>query len=185
MPDFSGLTPQMWFVLVLLISTVILSLLNWLRPDVLAMLILVTIGASQLLEPEQLFSGFSSDAVIALMAVMILSAGLEKSGITTCVSRWILKISREHPNKIMALLMITSGALASFLRSLGTVALFLPIVSRIHARTSISKSRSHLQNRNRTLRHPTDCEGDVPSALAAASERVPGKKEPGSPPRFH
>jgi len=141
MPDFSGLTPQMWFVLVLLISTVILSLLNWLRPDVLAMLILVTIGASQLLEPEQLFSGFSSDAVIALMAVMILSAGLEKSGITTCVSRWILKISREHPNKIMALLMITSGALASFLRSLGTVALFLPIVSRIHARTSISKSR--------------------------------------------
>jgi len=136
-----NLTPQMWFVLILLVSTIILSLLNWLRPDVLAMLVLMVIGGSRFLESDQLFAGFSSEAVITLMAVMILSAGLEKSGLTSVISRWILKLSREHPSKIMALLMVSSGILASFLRSLGTVALFLPIVSRIHARTSISKSR--------------------------------------------
>jgi di/tricarboxylate transporter len=136
-----GLTWDIIVVLAILTMTIVLSLSNFIRVDVVAVLVLVVIGLTRLLPPEQLFSGFSSEAVISLIAVMIIGAGLEKSGIALKLARWILKSSRERPNKINTLLMIVSGFLSAVMRGLGTVALLLPVVGRITARTGIPKSR--------------------------------------------
>ena len=71
---------------------------------------------------------------------MIISFGLENAGISVHVARWMLTIGKERPHKVLLLLMVIAGLLASFMRSVGTVALFLPIVTRITARTKISKN---------------------------------------------
>lgn len=141
MPETIPLTVDMVLVLGILIFTVILSLSNVIRSDVVAVLVLVVLGVTRLLPPEQLFSGFSNEAVMSMIAIMIIGAGLEKSGIAHRLARWILKIGREHPNKISTVLMLTSGVMSAFLRSLGTVALLLPVVTRITVRTGIPKSR--------------------------------------------
>lgn len=130
----------MLIVLGILAFTVVLFISNVIRVDVVAMFVLAFLGISNLLSPTQLFSGFSSDAVISIIAIMIISAGLENAGISHRVARWVLNIGSEHPQRVLFLLMMLSGLLASFMRSLGTVALFLPIVSRINARTGINKS---------------------------------------------
>ncbi len=135
-----GLTVDMVLVLGLLLFVATLFISDAIRVDVVAVLVLVVLGLTQLLPPEQLFAGFSSEAVISLIAIMIIGAGLENAGISVNVARWMLKIGKERPHKILFLLMTISGALASFMRSVGTVALFLPIVTRITARTKISKS---------------------------------------------
>jgi len=46
-----------------------------------------------------------------------------------------------RPNKINIFLMFSSGFLSAFMRSLGTVALLLPVVTKITVRTGIPKSR--------------------------------------------
>lgn len=135
-----GLTMDMVIVLGILTVTIVLFVSNIVRIDIVAMFVLVLLGLSRLLPPEQLFSGFSSDAVISVIAIMIISAGLENTGISFRVARWMLLIGRDHPHKILFLLMLISGFLASFMRSLGTVALLLPVAARINARTGISKS---------------------------------------------
>lgn len=134
-------TFEMLLVLGILVLTVFLSLSNFIRVDVVALLVLVILGITRLLPPEQLFSGFSSDAVMSLISVMIIGAGLEKSGIALRIARWILKLGRQRPNKINMVLMLSSGFLSAFMRSLGTVALLLPVVTRITMRTGIPKSR--------------------------------------------
>lgn len=136
-----GLTWDMMLVLAILTMTIILSLSNFIRVDIVAVLVLVLLGLTRLLPPEQLFSGFSSEAVISLIAIMIIGAGLEKSGIALKLARWILKSCRERPNQINTVLMLVSGLLSAFMRGLGTVALLLPVVGRIAARTGIPKSR--------------------------------------------
>lgn len=136
-----GLTWDMILVLAILTMTIVLSLSNFIRVDVVAVLVLVVLGLTRLLPPEQLFSGFSSEAVISLIAIMIIGAGLEKSGIALKFARWILKSCRERPNQINTVLMVVSGFLSAFMRGLGTVALLLPVVGRIAARTGIPKSR--------------------------------------------
>ena len=135
------LTLEILLVLSIFTFTFLLSLSSVIRIDVLAVLVLVIIGATGLLPPEQLFSGFSNEASISLIAIMIIGAGLEKSGIALRVARWILKLGKERPSRISTLLMAASGLLSAFMRSLGATALLLPIATRITARTNISKSR--------------------------------------------
>lgn len=125
--------------LIILIFTAFLFFSRILRSDVVAVLVLVIIGITKLLPPEQLFSGFSSEAVISLISIMIMSYGIENSGISLIVAKWLLKIARERPSKINLLLMITSGLLSSFMRSTGTVALLLPTITKITSRTGIEK----------------------------------------------
>lgn len=127
-------------VITILILTAILFISNAVRVDVAAALVLMSLGIFKLLPPEQLFSGFSSDAVISLIAIMIMSAGLDSTGITVRLARWMLKFGGESPRKILILLMSASSISASFMRSVGTVALFMPIVNRINSRTGISRT---------------------------------------------
>lgn len=135
-----GLTPEILLVLAILALTTVLFISNAIRIDVAAVLILVVMGVFRLLQPEELFSGFSSEAVISLIAIMIISAGLENTGINVRLSRWMIRVAGESPRKLLWLLMGSSGIFASFMRSVGTVALFMPIVNRINLRTGISKS---------------------------------------------
>jgi di/tricarboxylate transporter len=130
----------MLLVMGILVFTTVLSLSSFIRIDVVAVLVLLVLGVTQLLPPAQLFSGFSSEAVIALIATMVISAGLEKAGMAVKLSRWILRIGHEHPKEISRVLMIVSGLMAGFIRSLNTVALLLPVVSRISLRAGIQKS---------------------------------------------
>jgi len=127
-------------VLSILAFTIVLFVSNAIRVDVAAVLVLVALGLFKLLPPDQLFSGFSSEAVISLIAIMIISAGLESTGVSVRLARWVLQFGGENPRKIILLLMATAGLSASFMRSVGTVALFMPIVNRITTRTGISKS---------------------------------------------
>lgn len=125
--------------LIILIFTAFLFFSSILRTDVVAVLVLVIIGITKILPPEQLFSGFSSQAVISLIAIMIMSYGLENSGISLIAAKWLLNVGRERPKKISLLLMTFSGLLSGFMRSIGTVTLLLPIVTKISARTGITK----------------------------------------------
>lgn len=130
----------MVLVLAILLFTMVLFLSNAIRVDVAAVLVLVVLGIFKLLPPDQLFVGFSSEAVISLIAIMIISAGLEMTGVNVRVARWMLNFGGDDKRKIIWLLMAAAGLSASFMRSMGTVALFMPIVNRIHIRAGVEKS---------------------------------------------
>lgn len=127
-------------VLIILVGTGILFISNAVRIDVAAILVLMSLGLFKLLPSEQLFSGLSSDAVISLLAIMIISAGLDSTGITVRVAKGLLKFGGENPRKILLLLMTATALSASFMRNVGAVALFMPIVNRINSRTGISRT---------------------------------------------
>ena len=93
----STLTPEIILVLGLLFFTVFLFVSELVRIDVAAVSIMVALGLSTVvpgLEPvissNELFDGFSSNAVMSIIAVMIIGAGLDKTGIMSRVANWIL-----------------------------------------------------------------------------------------------
>jgi di/tricarboxylate transporter len=125
--------------LIILAFTAILFFSRIVRTDVVAVLVLVAIGITKLLPPDKLFAGFSSQAVISLIAIMIMSSGLESSGISLIVAKWLLKLGKSNHKKINLLLMSLSSVLSGFMRSSGTVTLLLPIANKISVRTGITK----------------------------------------------
>lgn len=139
MLGIEGLTPDIFLICLIIVLTIILFLTEIVSVDVVAFLILVLLGLTDLVPSDVLFSGFSSDAVISLIGIMIVGAGLERSGIVNIISDYILRIGHDNESRITLLLMSSAGFLSGFMRSVGTVALFLPVITRIRRQTGIAK----------------------------------------------
>ncbi|MBS0382606.1 MAG: SLC13 family permease [Proteobacteria bacterium] len=135
------LTPDMLLVLGLVGFTVIMFILDWVRPDVVALLVLVVIGITGLMPVDQLFNGFASNAVLSLMGIMIMGAGLDRTGVLNRAAAFILRLSGGVESRVSLLLNSTAGVLSSVIQSQALAALFLPVTSRISARTGMPLKR--------------------------------------------
>jgi di/tricarboxylate transporter len=135
------LSQDMVLVLVLLSATIGLFVSELVRIDIAAILVMVAIGILGLVPSRELFNGFASNAVISIIAVMILGAGLDRTGAMTVVSRWILKVGGNTVSRIVPLVSGTVGLISGVMQNVGATALFLPVMSRISVRTEIPLSR--------------------------------------------
>ena len=141
-------TTEMAVVVGALAFTVFLFVSEIIRVDLAAILVLVLIGIlsyipglENVADVTHLFDGFASNAVISIIAVMIVGAGLDKTGIMNKVAAQILKHGGTTEGRVMPIVSGTVGFISSFLQNVGAAALFLPVVSRISARTGIPLSR--------------------------------------------
>ncbi|MEO0368391.1 MAG: SLC13 family permease, partial [Pseudomonadota bacterium] len=143
-----ALTNEIIAVLGILSFAVVLFVFEVVRVDVVALLVLVLLGLSSMV-PEynglipihQLFNGFSSNAVMSIIAVMIIGAGLDKTGVMGIMAGTILKRAGKTESRIMVTLSVCVAYISSFMQNIGAAALFLPVVSRISRRTAIPLGR--------------------------------------------
>lgn len=144
-----ALTNEIIAVLGILSFAVILFVFEVVRVDVAALIVLVLLGLSSQVEAfngglvptYQLFDGFSSNAVMSIIAVMIIGAGLDKTGVMGVMAAQILKRAGKTEGKITFVLSACVAWISSFMQNIGAAALFLPVVSRISRRTAIPLSR--------------------------------------------
>lgn len=135
------LTSDMLMVLGLVLIAGTFFITEWLRVDVTAITIMVLLGLSGLVPGDQLFAGFASNAVMSVIAVMILGAGLDRTGVMNEVARLVLKLGGTSERRIQPLISGTVGVISGFMQNVGATALFIPVVSRISSRSGISQSR--------------------------------------------
>ncbi len=143
-----ALTLEMMVVLGLLSFTVFLFVSEIVRIDLAAVSVMVLLGAfsylpglGNLADVNDLFSGFSSNAVMSIIAVMVIGAGLDKTGLMSKVAALILKRGGTTETRIIPIVSSVVGVISSFMQNVGAAALFLPVISRISARTDIPMSR--------------------------------------------
>lgn len=129
------LSLDMMLVLGVLGIAIVLFVTEWLSADVAALLILLMLGLMKLLPPEQLFAGFASNAVIAILAAMILGVGLDRTGALNNVAGWILRVSGGDEGRLVLALSLVAGAISAFMQNPALVALMLPVAARIASRT--------------------------------------------------
>jgi len=145
-------TIEIAWVSALLVLTIYLFAFEIVGVDVAAATVMVLIGLTSLLAPYMglekglvdnmhLFDGFSSNAVISIIAVMIIGAGLDKTGLMSQVAAFILRIGGTTEARIIPIISSAVGFISSFMQNVGAAALFLPVVSRISARSGIPMSR--------------------------------------------
>jgi di/tricarboxylate transporter len=145
-------TIEIAWVTAILLLTIYLFAFEVVPVDVAAITIMVILGLTTLFAPfmgidqglvpsEALFNGFSSNAVVSIIAVMIIGAGLDRTGLMAKVANWILKIGGKTEGRIIPIISSTVAFVSSFMQNVGAAALFLPVVSRISSRTGLPLSR--------------------------------------------
>lgn len=122
------MTLEIVIVLGILAISVLLFITEWVRIDVVALLVLSGLAVTGVVTPADALSGFSSPAVVTVWAVLILSGALARTGVASLIGRRLMRLAGDSDLRLMVIIMLTVGILSGFMNTIGVVSLFLPVV---------------------------------------------------------
>ena len=126
------LLSQLAFGLIL-VGGLYLFITEKLRVDVTAMLILLALVLTGVLDSKQALSGFASEPAIIVAAVFVISGGLAATGISERLGAWIGRAGGRHEWRTVAVVMPAVALMAAFTHHVMVTAMMLPLLLR-HAR---------------------------------------------------
>ncbi len=135
------MTLEMMIVLAVLVVVILLFIFEWVRVDVVGIIMMVALPLLGVITPKQAISGLSSNAVVSIIAVIIIGAGLDKTGVMNILARHIIKVAGRSETRIMIVISSTVGLISSFMQNIGAAALFMPAATRISKQLGVPISR--------------------------------------------
>ncbi len=131
---------QLLFLLILA-GALYLFVSERLRVDVTAMITLLALVVTGVLDSRQALSGFASEPAIIVAAVFVISGGLAATGITERIGQWIGQVGGGTETRAVAVIMPVVAALSSFTHHVMVTAMMLPIITRLAKARGLSASR--------------------------------------------
>jgi di/tricarboxylate transporter len=135
------MTPDIALTLTIIVVATILFATEKIRVDVVALLVLLTVSLTGLIDSKDAFAGFSNPAVITVWAVYIVSGGLFVTGVADSIGQVISKIAGDNETKLIIVIMITCGFISAFMNNVGATAVLLPAIVSISRKTKIPASK--------------------------------------------
>ena len=123
----AGLTTQQLLFFIILISAFWLLFTEWLKNDVVAVLLILALALTGLLKPSEALSGFGSEPAIIAASIFVLSEALNQTGISQAIGDWIGRLAGGGYPRIVSTLMLTVAGLSAFTHHVTTTAMMLPV----------------------------------------------------------
>src|SRR5436190_6281801 len=135
------MTFQIGLLLVIIIAAVLLFWWERVSADVVALGLLLTLVFTGVLPAQQAFAGFSNDAVIMILGLLIMTAALQRTGVMDLAGRAVLRATGDNPTWILLAVMVASAGLGAFMSNTASTAFFLPIVMGVARKAAVSPSK--------------------------------------------
>mgnify|MGYP002712996467 CR=1 FL=1 len=135
------MTSEIALTLFVIVVAAVLVIMEWLRADVVALLVLSVLALTGLVTPTEARSGFSNSAVVTVWAMFIISGGLAATGVANALGDQVMRMAGKGEFRLLIMIMLTTAVLSAFMNNVGVVALMLPIVMSIARRNQIPPSR--------------------------------------------
>ncbi len=144
--------PQI-FVLLVLIIPLTLVFTNRLREDVAALLMAASLGVAQYLgmavvgpantpdAAHKALTGFGTPEVIALLSLFVITACLDKYGVTRWIAKKLLSLGGQSEGRLIGLFAFTAALLSLFMNTLAAGALLMPSALSASRRTGVKPSK--------------------------------------------
>jgi len=117
-------------VFITLFITLVLFIWGKIRYDFIALAALFIVTIFGVIPAEKTFSGFGHPAVITVVAVMIVSQGLQNSGLIDLIARWLGKLGKNMLLQTVILCTVT-GIASAFMNNVGAIAIMMPVAIKI------------------------------------------------------
>jgi di/tricarboxylate transporter len=138
---FLGIQPLQFTLLLILIGSVILLFTEWVRIDLTAILIILTLSLTGVLEPGDALSGFSSEPAILVAAVFVLNGALYYTGLSERLGNWIKRLAGNSLERAIAVVMPAVALLSAFTHHVTITALMLPPMLKLSRENEIPASK--------------------------------------------
>ncbi|MDX1653469.1 MAG: SLC13 family permease [Brumimicrobium sp.] len=135
------MTLSIGLVLGVLVIAFVFFLTGWLRPDIIAMLVLLSLVIMGIIEPIDAFQGFSSFAVMAIAGLLIIGEGLERTGVVKWVARKLEGLTGKSFNRLLLINTSIPGLLSGFVNIVAAASFFIPVILRLCLKLKVSPSK--------------------------------------------
>lgn len=136
-----GLTLDIALTLGVVVVALLLFIWNRLRLDVVALLVLALLLVLGLVSPEEAVEGFSNEATVTVALMLILSAGLLKTGFVDVLGAWIGKLAGGSELRLLVLILAVVVPMSAFINNTAAVAILLPMIIGLTREMGIPPSR--------------------------------------------
>ena len=143
MADFLAalLQPGALTTLLVLAGSIVLFVTGWLAPEITGLLAAALLIVGGVLKPSEAVEGFGSPALITLMGLFALSAGLLRSGGLDRLRALIGSDAVRSPKRMIAVMVAAVAPVSAFVPNTPIVASLLPVVEGWCQRRGISPSK--------------------------------------------
>jgi di/tricarboxylate transporter len=131
---------QLSFLAILVVAFGLL-VTEWLRNDLVAILIVLALAITRVLKPSEALAGFSSEAAVVAAAIFVLSAGLHHTGLAETIGGWIGRLAGDSYGRAVAVIMPSVALLSAFTHHLTTTALMLPVTLTLSRERGVPPSK--------------------------------------------
>lgn len=128
-------------VTITLCLAIISFITNWIRNDLVAMLIILIFMVSGVLTIEQSLAGFSDPVVIIIISMFIISEAIVHTGSAHRLGDFIIRRGGDNELFLMILIMLIVALTGSFMSSTATAAIFIPVVLAVAKKANLDKKR--------------------------------------------
>jgi len=136
-----GLSPQQIFFFLILIAAFVLFITEWIRTDVVAVLIVVALYATRILKPSEALAGFSSEPAIVVAGIFVLSGALHVTGVSDTIGEWIARLAGKGLTRAIAVIMPSVAVMSAFTHHVTTTAIMVPITLDLSRKSNLPASK--------------------------------------------
>lgn len=141
MSEEAAMSLEIAFVWGLVVLALILFATDWIAFELTALLIMTLLLLSRIVTPLEGISGFANSATITVLAMFILSGGIERTGLIHLIAQKVVAIAGASPLKQIILIVAVVGPVSAFINNTAAVAILLPMTVAIARDTRVSPSR--------------------------------------------
>jgi len=127
--------------LLLLVLAIILFGTEKIPVDIVGILLVIALVATQVLTMGEAVAGFGNDVIITIGGLFILVGGLVKTGTVDLIGRRLHAIAGDSELILTMLIMLSAAVSASVLKNTTTTAMFLPVVIGLAAKAKVAPSK--------------------------------------------
>jgi len=136
-----ALSPREIELLIVVGLALAMILSNRLRPDLVALIELLTLGISGILTSEQAVAGFSRSAVLTIVGLFVITATLEHTGVVQWLADQLARLGGTRETRMMALLMGAGALLSLVMNNMAAGAVLLPAAVSVARQANVRESR--------------------------------------------
>ena len=125
----------------ILLVAVVLFVTEKIRVDLVALMVMLGLVVTGILDGEAAIMGFANEAVITIASVLVLSGALMRTGVAHFIGQRVLAASGDGVGRLIAVMMATVGLLSGIMNDIGITALMLPVVLDMARRTGTPPSK--------------------------------------------
>ena len=128
-------------VLTLLVVAIILFATEYVSIEIVTLAMLIVLASVRIISPEEAFAGFSSDFIIIIASIFILSAALQETGILDFVVVRLTSLARQSTNVMLLVVMLITGVVSAFMNNTTVTAMFVTPLVGLSKRINRSASK--------------------------------------------